>query len=127
MQICSESPSDRRRKPCAKKRKPIGAAEAALRRAKQDLIRDSFWRAPDDALFTRAEVAAVCRKSLKWLEMLSRKGGGPLFKKVGRRVVYEKRDVKKFLSQFQKQESTSSGPFGSWPPTPPGSPLPASI
>jgi len=52
-----------------------------------------FWRSPDDALLTRACVAAGLRHSSRWLSQQEKAGRAPKRQRIGRFVVYRKRDV----------------------------------
>jgi hypothetical protein len=68
----------------------------------------AFYAAPDDALFKQDTVAAVLGRSEAWCEAIRSKGGGPKFKRLSaRNILYPKRAVLTWLSQFKECESTS--------------------
>jgi hypothetical protein len=50
----------------------------------------------DDILLTRAEAARDLRRSISTLERWARDGTGPLFKKVGGRVLYALRTLRSY-------------------------------
>lgn len=66
-----------------------------------------FWYAPDDALFPQSDIAAVTTYSKSWLERARWAGGGIPYLKVGRKVLYRKRDVVEWLNQQARATSTS--------------------
>ncbi len=66
-----------------------------------------FWTAPEDALFDQKVIAPVLRRSESWCERCRWDGNGPIFLKLGRSVVYRKRDVLQWISQQPAVRSTS--------------------
>jgi hypothetical protein len=65
-----------------------------------------FYSAPLDALFRQETVAAVVKKSQSWCELKRWRGGGPAWRKIGHNVVYTKRAVLAWISQFSECDST---------------------
>jgi excisionase family DNA binding protein len=55
---------------------------------------------------TPEQVAAMLRCSVRTLEKWRRDGGGPQFSKVGRRVIYDRGDVKAHIAE-RKGSSTA--------------------
>jgi hypothetical protein len=77
-------------------------------------LREEFWRAPDDALFTRKQIAAVLCRSVAWLEAFVRKGGGPTYAKVGaHRVLYRKGDVVTWWNNYITRWTNGANQIGS--------------
>ena len=71
-------------------------------------LRREFVEAPEEALLTRPIVAAGIGYSLSWLEVVATHGNGPPFYKRGRRVLYKKLDVLRWLeANSQRVNSTS--------------------
>lgn len=64
-------------------------------------ITQSFWNAPDEAVFTPDCVAVVFNVSLSWLQAKRCKGDGIAFSKPEgtRKVLYTKKDL---LAYFNK-------------------------
>jgi hypothetical protein len=56
-------------------------------------LRAEFWRAPHDALLTRATVAAGLCHSPRWLIEQEKTGAAPVRVRVGRFNLYRKREV----------------------------------
>jgi hypothetical protein len=77
---------------------------ASHERSRADLV-DDFYRAPDDAMFRQETVAAVLNKSCAWMELKRWRGGGPAWRKIGHNVLYTKRSVQEWLSQFVERNS----------------------
>lgn len=67
----------------------------------KDAINQSFWNAPDEAVFPPEDVAVVFNISLSWLQAKRCKGDGiPFYKPEGtRKVLYAKKDL---LAYFNK-------------------------
>lgn len=57
-------------------------------------------------LYTQDQVSEILKISTKTLEAMRQKGTGPLFKKAGRRVLYDETDIKNYLSD-RTYKSTS--------------------
>ena len=66
-----------------------------------------FWAADDDAVFTQRTIAPTIAYSEAWCERQRWAGSGPPFIKIGRRVLYRKRDVLEWLAAHQTYRSTS--------------------
>lgn len=66
-----------------------------------------FWSAAEDTLFDQKSVAAVLRRSQSWCERCRWDGTGPQYLKIGRSVVYRKRDVTDWIAQHRAVRSTS--------------------
>jgi hypothetical protein len=60
-----------------------------------------FWAVPDDALFTREEVAVVRRYSLAKLDREAWLGVGIKFVRDGGRCLYPKKNVKAYLQTLE--------------------------
>lgn len=69
-----------------------------------------FWAASSDALFKQPVIAAALNYSESWCERSRWDGTGPRFLKIGRGVVYRKRDVLEWLEKHQPVASTSEYP-----------------
>jgi hypothetical protein len=69
-------------------------------------IKASYWNAPPEADFEQETVAIVYGWSIAWLQAKRSHGGGPIFRKVGRKILYTKRDVVLFFDR-PKVGSTS--------------------
>lgn len=59
----------------------------------QVTLRAEFWRSPDDALLTRACVAAGLCHSVRWLIAQETGGNAPRRMRVGGLTLYRKRDA----------------------------------
>lgn len=68
---------------------------------------NKFWAAPEQALFNQKAIAKVLCCSTAWLERGRWAGYGPVFRKIGRRVIYTKHDVVDWLNRHQRVQSTS--------------------
>lgn len=66
-----------------------------------------FWNAPLDTYFDQFIVAPVIGKTTKTLECDRWKKSGIPFRKVGGRVLYQKRDVVNWLESHDLVTSTS--------------------
>ena len=66
-----------------------------------------FWVADLEALFTQVAIALALNYSEAWCERQRWAGTGPPFLKIGRRVLYRKRDVLEWLAAHQTYHSTS--------------------
>ena len=71
-----------------------------------DLLNE-FESAPESALFNQLTVAAVFSCSTQLLERNRWAGTGAPYIKLGRKVLYRKRDILKFLQQQTIYRSTS--------------------
>ena len=60
----------------------------------------------DDPLYDTPEAADYCNSGQSTLEKLRLTGGGPIFIKLGRRVVYRKSDLDDWLNS-RRRRSTS--------------------
>ena len=95
------------------KRLIIGSAEVLkrkridkLRRSDDELVK-AFWLAPPEAYFDQFTIAPVTGRAPKTLECDRWKKLGIPFRKVGGRVLYQKRDVVSWLESHQLFTSTS--------------------
>lgn len=66
-----------------------------------------FWAAATEAFFGQETVAPVTNKSIKTLECDRWRGAGIPYRKVGGRVLYQKRDVINWLESHALVLSTS--------------------
>lgn len=73
-------------------------------------ILHEFWSSPEEALFDQKIVAAVLDCSESSCERDRWAGTGPPFKKIGRRVVYVKRDIVGWINGHPTFSSTSEYP-----------------
>jgi predicted DNA-binding transcriptional regulator AlpA len=55
------------------------------------------------------EAAAYCGSSSSTLEKLRVYGGGPAFVKLGRRVIYQQRDLDEWLQQNRRRSMSDAG------------------
>lgn len=78
--------------------KPTGT-EAALRA--------EFYSLPGEAVVDRRTVAAVSYRSQQALEILATKGGGPAYRRVGRRALYRKQDVLEWIDAARVVTNTA--------------------
>ena len=67
----------------------------------------SFWAAPVEAFFSQETIAPVTNKSFKTLECDRWRGLGIPYRKIGGRVLYQKRDVVTWLESHALVNSTS--------------------
>ena len=58
-------------------------------------------------LLDQNEVSPLIHKSVAWLERKRWEGGGILYRKVGRHVLYEESDVLAWIEKHPKRQSTS--------------------
>lgn len=56
-----------------------------------------FWEAPNEALLDRKTTAAGMGMSMGWMELKATHGGGVPFMKCGKRCLYKKSDVIKYI------------------------------
>lgn len=77
-----------------------------------ELVQD-FWSAPMEAFFNQETVAPVTNKSIKTLESERWRGTGIPYRKMGGRVLYQKKDVTKWLESHVLVISTSEYSSGS--------------
>lgn len=68
-------------------------------------LRNSFIDAPEHAEFEQETISIYYGISISLLQQWRCQGGGPKFKKVGRTILYQKKDVLDYFKQ--KYESTS--------------------
>jgi len=66
-----------------------------------------FWVAPMEAFFGQETIAPVTNKSIKTLESNRWRGFGIPYRKIGGRVLYQKRDVIDWLESHELVTSTS--------------------
>lgn len=66
-----------------------------------------FWSAPIEAFFGQETIAPVTNKSIKTLECDRWRGLGISYRKIGGRVLYQKRDVVHWLESHKLVTSTS--------------------
>lgn len=71
-------------------------------------IKLAYWKAPEDADFEQEAIALAYGYSLSWLQFKRSHGGGPLFRKIGRKVLYKKRDV---VAYFDTQTVRSTSQY----------------
>lgn len=77
---------------------------------KDQAISDSvlaFWLAPTEAYFTQKIIAAVLSKSTKTLECDRWRKTGIPFRKIGGRILYQKRDVVEWIESHARVSNTS--------------------
>lgn len=67
-----------------------------------------FWRADDEACFTRSQIATVVKFSVSALEQWALKGCGPVMLKIGRRVLYKKKAVLEWMERSARRISSTS-------------------
>jgi len=67
----------------------------------KDSVTQSFWNAPDEAVFPPEAVAVVFSISLSWLQAKRCKGDGIPFTKIEgtRKVLYVKKDVTAYFNK----------------------------
>ncbi|MDO8415540.1 MAG: DNA-binding protein [Agitococcus sp.] len=58
----------------------------------------AYWNAPHDADFEQETISLAYNVSLSWLQAKRSNGGGPAFRKVGRKIYYTKKDVISFFA-----------------------------
>ncbi len=61
-------------------------------------LRERFYKAPDDALIPRMEVAAGLNISRNWLEQQAIRGGFVPYVNIGRHAMYRKSEVMAWLA-----------------------------
>ena len=61
------------------------------------------------ALFRTPDAAACCGSSASTFEKLRLKGGGPVYSKIGRRVVYRLSDLDEWLSVNRRRSTSDKG------------------
>jgi hypothetical protein len=66
-----------------------------------------FWISPEEAFFGQEVIAPVSNKSIKTLESDRWRGAGIPYRKIGGRVLYQKRDVINWLESHALVTSTS--------------------
>lgn len=69
---------------------------------------DFYSEANFPELLSQNDVAKLLGKSTAWCERMRWQGGGPPFRKIGRHVRYEKRDLLNWINSHPKVTSTSS-------------------
>ena len=62
-------------------------------KADQTELRREFWNLPDNAWASREMVAATFYQSIANFEAMAIHGGGPAYRRVGRRALYQKSEV----------------------------------
>ncbi len=71
-------------------------------------LRAEFWSLPADALLDRSTTAAGTYRSVKALEEMATKGGGPRYIRLGRKALYRKSDVLQWIeANSQTIENTA--------------------
>lgn len=70
-------------------------------------LRAEFWALPDTALVDRPTAAAAVYLSPTSLEAMAIKGGGPSYRRQGRRALYVKADVVAWATQRDKVSNTA--------------------
>lgn len=75
-----------------------------------DDLRSQFWQLPPEALVPRETVAAVAFCGVPNIERLAIYGGGPAYRRVGRRALYAKADVLAWLTAANRVDSTAQLP-----------------
>lgn len=58
------------------------------------------------------EAAAYCGSSASTFEKLRLKGGGPVYSKIGRRVVYRVEDLDAWLAENRRRSTSDTGNGG---------------
>lgn len=61
-------------------------------------------------LYTPDEAADILRTKVRTLERWRHTGGGPIFLKIGRRVVYRNDDLEQWLAQQRRAHTSASIP-----------------
>ncbi len=61
-------------------------------------------------LYTPDEAADILRTKARTLERWRHTGGGPVFLKIGRRVVYRQDDLEQWLAQQRREHTSTSIP-----------------
>ena len=64
---------------------------------------------PQRRLFSTQEAAAYCGSSVSTFEKLRLSGGGPIFLKISRRVVYDPKDLDIWLSGRRRRSTSDTG------------------
>lgn len=62
------------------------------------MLLKEFWDAPNQAYFDQKTIAAVTTYSRAWLERSRHLGEGIPYKKLGRKCIYQKADVIKWIN-----------------------------
>jgi predicted DNA-binding transcriptional regulator AlpA len=66
-------------------------------------------REPQRAVLKTPEAADYCGSSASTLEKLRIYGGGPMFAKLGRRIVYKVADLDAWLDQNRRRSTSDRG------------------
>lgn len=74
-------------------------AEKELQHDSARLHERTYGMVTGDAYLTRKEAAEYLRCSKSWLDNFAWSGGGPLFFKVGTKVLYRKSDLDQWVSE----------------------------
>lgn len=69
--------------------------------------RAEFYGLPPEAMVDRETVADVSFRSVQALEVMAIRGGGPLYRRVGRRALYRKQDVLDWLQRLEPIANTA--------------------
>lgn len=87
-------------------------------------LRGEFYALPAEALVDRETVAAASYRSYQTIEILAIKGGGPAYRRVGRKALYRKADVVAWMESASPVENTAQLPrrASNVAPFPPGTP-----
>ena len=85
---------------------PKGRRTNKIKKSDIELVK-TFWMAPVEAFFGQEVIAPVSNKSLKTLEGDRWRGAGIPYRKIGGRVLYQKRDVINWLESHALVTSTS--------------------
>lgn len=64
----------------------------------RERLRAEFYAAPEDALLNQDLAAVALNRSVAWCELKRCKGGGPPFVRLGRRCLYRKAAILKYLA-----------------------------
>ena len=88
--------------------KIISRKQRTTKSKKSDIeLVDIFWTASIEAFFNQETIAPVTNKSIKTLEADRWRGKGIPYRKIGSRVLYQKRDVINWLESHAVVTSTS--------------------
>jgi len=80
--------------------------DSKLKEPNADLVK-IFWQAPQEAYFDQRTVAPVTGRSIKTLECDRWRKSGIPFRKIGGKVLYQKKDIVEWLESHALVLSTS--------------------